>query len=163
MKRQRGFIALPGMAWAAIAAAVVIAGLGIALKVQTSRLDAVRAEYAQVKGGVEALGHAAELAAKTKEAEDAVKKEKADAQNAKTKRDLAGLYAAYGSLRDQRARGSLLPEAAPGASSAVRIAFDRAGFDSALSGFDKGVTGLLAEGDGAIADLNTAREWARGR
>ena len=163
VRRERGFIALPAMAWAAIAAAVVIAGLGIALKVQTSRLAAVKAEYAQFKGGVEALGKAAELAAKTKEAEDAVNKEKADAQNAKTKRDLAGLYAAYGSLRDQRARGSLLPEAAAGAASPGRISFDRAGFDSALSGFDKGVTGLLEIGDQGIADLDTARRWAQGR
>lgn len=159
--KQRGFITLPLMGWAVIAAGVVILGLGIALKVQTSRLDALRTEYAEFKAGVKALGEAAIVSAKAKEAADQAKKEKSDAANAKTKRDLAGLYAAYGSLRDQRARGSLLPEAAPGSSSPDRITFDRAGFDSALSGFDKGVTGLLAEGDGAITDLNTARSWAR--
>lgn len=161
MIAQRGFIALPGMAWAAIAAAVVIGGLGIALKVQTSRLEAVRAEYGQFKGGVEALGRAAAVAAKAKEASDNERKGKADAENSKTKRDLDGMYAAYRSLRDQRASGSLLPAAAAGSASPDRITFNRAGFDSALSGFDSGVTGLLAEGDRAIADLDTAKKWAR--
>ena len=141
--RQRGFITLPIMGWAAIAAGVVIVALGIAVKVQTSRLDAVKAEYAQFKGGIEALGKAAELAAKAKEAADKENKEKADAQNAKTKADLAGVYAAYRSLRDQRARGSLLPEAAPGSASPDRITFDRAGFDSALSGFERALQDSL--------------------
>lgn len=149
------------MGYAAIGAALVIAGLGIALKVQTSRLDAVRAEYAQFKGGVEALGKQAEAAAKAKEAADKQNKEKADAASAKSRRDLDGLYASYRSLRDQRSRGSLLPEASATSASPDRITFERKGFDNALSGFDSGVTGLLAEGDGAIVNLDAAKKWAR--
>ena len=161
--RQRGFFTLPIMGWAAVAAGVVILALGIAVKVQTARLDAVKAEYATFKAEVKVLGDAAIAAAKVREAEDKQRKENADAQNAKSRRDLDGLYAAYRSLRDQRARGSLLPEAAPDAASPGRITFERGGFDRALSGFDTGVTGLLSEGDAAIADLNTARAWAQGR
>lgn len=158
---QRGFIALPMMAWAAIGAAVVIAGLGVALKVQTSRLDAVRAEYAAFRAQVEALGEAAKREAARIEAADKDRKGKADAENAKTKRDLAGLYTAYGKLRDSRSGSGILPAAAPGAASPATAAFDRAALDRALSGFDRGVTGLLAEGDAAIADLDTARRWAQ--
>ena len=44
--RERGFIlpALPIAAWGAIGAAVIILGLGLALKAQSARLDAAQAE-----------------------------------------------------------------------------------------------------------------------
>jgi len=42
----RGFITLPLMGWLAIAAAVAFAGMGLALKVQGSRLEAAKAELA---------------------------------------------------------------------------------------------------------------------
>lgn len=159
--RQRGFIQLSVMAWAAIAAGVVIVALGIAVKVQTSRLDSVKAEYAQFKATTEAIGKAAELAKKKQEADDKERKGKADAENAKTKRDLAGLYDAYRSLRDQRSRSGFVPQAAPGSASPATASFDRGALDNALRGFDKGVAGLLREGDEAIVDLNSAKEWAR--
>ena len=90
-------------------------------------------------------------------------KEKADAENVKTKSDLAGLYAAYRSLRDQRSRagGGILPAASPGSANPQTACFDRSGLDRALSSLDSGVTGLLESGDKAIADLNTARAWAQ--
>ena len=129
------------------------------------RWDAQRWEkkYYTFVAEVKVIGEAAKKAAKEKEAEDKAKKEKADAENRKSKSDLAGLYAAYRSLRDQRTSSSLLPSAAPGAGASETITFDRTGLDNALSGFDKGVTGLLEKGDQAIVDLNTAKSWAQQR
>lgn len=143
------------IAYGLIALAILGAiGTGV-YKVRESGKESVRLEWA------EANKKAAEAAA-AKDEENRKAKEKADVANAKTKRDLAGLYDAYRSLRDQR-RGSLLPEAAPGSASPERITFDRKGFDNALSGFDSGVTGLLKEGDSAIVDLDTAKRWAQTR
>ena len=44
MRADRGFIAIPLAGYAAIAAGAVILSLGIALKVQSARLDAAKAE-----------------------------------------------------------------------------------------------------------------------
>lgn len=159
--RQRGFIALPMMAWGAIAAGVVILGLGVALRVQTARLDGVRAEYAGFVASVDAQGKAAEKVAKAKELEGKQAKERADRENAKTKRSLADIYAAYRGLRDSRSGSGIVPAAAPGAASPDRACFDRAGLDSAVSAFDRGVTSLIERGDQAITDLNTAKAWAQ--
>ena len=151
---------------------LAFAGLLAVVGVQTWRLDrsqsayaSLRAEYEQFQGGVRALGEKAKADAALREAADKLKKEKADAENARTRRDLAGLYDAYRKLRDSRTHsgGGLVPPAAAGSASPATAAFDRSALDRALSGFDSGVTGLLEEGDKAIADLNTAREWARGR
>ena len=152
-------------AWIAAGAAVLIAALGIALKVQTGRLDAAKAEYAAFKVKVEILGEQAQMAAKTRELEDLATKKRADDENAKTKRDLAGVYDAYRSLRAQRAGGSLLPAAATGSGSPDRACFDRAALDRGLEKADgllqEGAIGILQRGDQAIVDLNTAKGWAR--
>ena len=125
--------------------------------------DALQAQFEAFKSKTAALGEAAKAVAAAKEAADKERKDKADAENAKTRRDLAGVYAAYRSLRDSRSGGSLLPQAASGTASPATAAFDRTGLDRALSGFDRGVTGLLEQGDQAIADLNTAKAWAQGK
>jgi len=151
--------------WITVGAAVVIAALGTALKVQTSRLDAVKTEYAAFTAKVEVIGEQAAKAAKTRELEDLATKKRADNENAKTKRDLAGVYDAYRSLRAQRAGGSLLPAAPAGAASADRACFDRAALDRGLANADgllqEGAIGILQRGDQAIVDLNTAKGWAR--
>lgn len=53
---QRGFIALPPLAWAAIAAGVVIAGLGIALKIQSARLESCQADRVKLEAQSRILG-----------------------------------------------------------------------------------------------------------
>ena len=142
----------------AIGAAV---GFGGAWKIQTGRLDTVKAEYNVFKGGVAALGEQAKANAARIEAENKLRKGVADAENDKTKRDLAGMYAAYRSLRDTRSPGgSLLPATPADSASPAVAAFDRTGLDRALSDFDQSVTGLIEQGDEAIADLNTAKRWA---
>lgn len=118
---------------------------------------------AEVQSNWDKTNEKARLRSLAKDEENRKKKELSDADNAKSRRDLAGLYAAYTSLRDKRRNGSLLPAAPSTSAHPDRITFDRKGFDNALSGFDKGVTGLLNEGDAAITDLNSAKDWAKNR
>ena len=143
----------------------VLIGIAFAMSVaygvyQHWQAERWRDKFYRFEAQVIEAGKAAQQRTEAREAADKLAKEKADADGAKKRRDLDGMYAAYRSLRDQRTRGSLLPEAAPGAANPDRITFERKGFDSALSGFDTGVTGLLEEGDRAIGDLNAARLWA---
>ena len=163
LKKQQGFIALPAMALAAIAAGVVIAGLGVALKVQSARLDTCKAEYATFKAEVKVLGEAAIAATKAREAADKEKKEKADVQNAKSRRDLDGIYAAYRSLRDQRAGGGRLPEAPSGSRRPDLACFDRAELTGSVGILEEGVPRITQQGDEARLDLDTAEAWAQGR
>ena len=147
--------------WVAVGAGVLVLSLGFAVKVQTGRLDAAKAEYATFAAEVELLGKRAAKAAKTRELEDLAAKKRADDENAKTKRDLDGVYDAYRSLRAQRAGGKLLPTAATGSGSPARACFDRAALDLGLAKADailqEGALGILQRGDQAIVDLNTAR------
>lgn len=161
--KQRGFISLPFTGWIAIAAGVVILGLGVALKIQSARLDTCKAEYATFKAEVKVLGDAAVKAAKERDAADKVKKEKADVQNAKSRRDLDGLYAAYRGLRDSRSRSGGLSEAPTFAPSADRSCFNSAKFVGAVENLETGVLTILERGDGAIVDLDGARAWAQER
>lgn len=153
-------IPLPPTAYAALGAVLVIGGLGVALKVQTSRLDAVKAEYAAFVAQTKAIGEAAEKAAKLKEAADLKRKEDADAETARVRRDLAGVYDAYKRLRDSPSRRTF-SEAGGTAASPARACLDAAAANRALQAFDAGVAGLLEEGDRAIVDINTARRWAK--
>ena len=68
------------------------------------KLAQLQSDFDVFKGGVAALGKAAELRAKAEIEANAKRKANADAENVKTKSDLAGMYAAYASLRDQRTR-----------------------------------------------------------
>ena len=153
--------------WRLVVLAVLLGVIGL----QTWRLDrsqaefkALEASFEQFKGSVKALGEKAKADAALQQARDSERKAKSDAENAKTRRDLAGIYAAYRSLRDSRGSGgSLLPAAPSGSTSPATAAFDRTGLDRALSEFDRGVTGLLEQGDQAIADLDSAKFWAQGR
>lgn len=54
--KQRGFITLPIMGWVAVAAGVVILGLGVALKVQSARLDTCQADKVKLEAQAKILG-----------------------------------------------------------------------------------------------------------
>ena len=141
------------LAYGLVALAIMSSiGYGVS-RVKAWGADEVRAEWA-------AANLKAKAAAEAKDEENRKEKEKADDQNAKAKRELAGLYDAYRSLRDQPAR-RFVPEAPAGSASAARACYDPVALDSALRTLDKGVAGLLQEGDSAITDLNTARKWAK--
>jgi len=157
-------IPIPAFAYKWLAIGAVILLLGAAVTVQTKRLEAVKKEYAEFVAKVKALGEAQEVIAKAKDAENQKTKERADEQNRKAKRDLAGLYDAYGKLLNASAGSSPLPQAPSGAPSPVDITFDRAALDRGLATADgilqSGATKILRRGDEAIADLDTAKSWA---
>lgn len=160
MKAARGFIQLPAMMWGVLAAGVTIAGLGIAVKVQSARLDTCKAEYAKFQAEIRATGEAAIRAAKQREAEDQKRKEQADAALAKTRKDMAGVYAAYQRLRDQRAASGFLPPATAGSSRPDRACFNRAELERTLGVLDAEGAGIAAEGDDARVGLDAAKRWA---
>src|SRR3990167_3595838 len=158
-------ISLSPTMYGVVGAGVIILALGAAVKVQTTRLDSVKKEYAEFVAKVKALGEAQEVIAKAKDAENQKAKERADEQNRKAKRDLAGLYDAYGKLLNAGAGSSPLPQAPTGASSPADITFDRAELDRGLAAADgilqSGAAKILRRGDEAIADLDTGKTWAQ--
>src|SRR5262249_49099962 len=99
---QRGFI-LAG--YIAIGALLVIGGLGLALKIQSARLEAVKKEYADFKAKVEFQGRAAQQAADERYAKDLAVKEKANEEN---KKRIADLSATVGRLRLERPSGNFV-------------------------------------------------------
>jgi multidrug efflux pump subunit AcrA (membrane-fusion protein) len=113
--RQRGFVlpALPIWAWGAIGSFVVITGLGLAVKVQTARLDAAKAEIAKVqadydafKGEVERFGREAKARADAERERHA--KVNRERESSYEKR-IAALNDAYRRLRDSNTRRGDLP------------------------------------------------------
>lgn len=153
----------------AIAAALAAAAAGGAYQMHKHdqvKYDAMKAEYDTFKGGVAALGEAAEKDKQRVEAANAANKKRADDELAKAKRDLAGLYDAYGRLREQsRTRGSVLPTATPGASDPDRACFSRAALDRGLAEADgvlqDGAAKILLRGDTALNGLDVAKRWAQ--
>ena len=144
--------------WIAVGAALLIAGLGIAVKVQTSRLDAVRTEYATFKAEVKVLGEAAQKQADARTAADKLNKEKTDAKHKKAVSDLAATVAR---LRDERSGSSFLPAPAPNTASPEVATFDRTLLERAIRTLDQDIQGFVDEGSKAVIDLNAAKEWAK--
>jgi DNA repair exonuclease SbcCD ATPase subunit len=164
VKRQRGFI-VSMMGWATIIATVAAVGMGIALKIQSARLESakqetkeVKAQFNQFKTEVAELGRLAQARTDARIAEDKKRKEKADAESKKLRAERSALARR---LRDERARTSFVPAAPAGSTSPERAAFNRAALERALQRLDAGVSELVAEGDDAVAGLNAAKEWAR--
>ena len=144
--------------WIYLGVAVVMATLGTAIKVQTSRLEAVKQEYATFKAEVKVLGEAAQKVADAQKAADKLKKEKADAYS---KKEIAGLADTVKRLHDERARSSLLPAPSSSSRSPEIASFDRTQLDGALSSFVEGAANLVTEGNQAVVDLNAAKLWAQ--
>jgi len=148
----------PISAWIALGAALIIGGLGIALKVQTSRLDAVKTEYAAFRAQVAAEGKIAQAKTDARIAVDKLKMEKSNADHAK---NAAALNATIKRLRNARPGSSFVPTTATAATSTDRACFDRPQLERAIRDFDTGVQGLVDEGSQVTVDLNTAKEWAK--
>jgi len=157
---QRGFIQLSIMAWAAIGAAVAIGGLSLALWVHTNRLESVKREYAAFVATVKAQGEEQLRRNKETIARDLKAKERIDAENRRLRSNLATRDL---QLRQSRADAGYVPAASPGSASPDRAAFDRSELDGAIRQLDASVSGLIAEGDQARIDLDTARRWAQER
>ena len=144
--------------WIAIGGVILL--LGLAVTVQTKRLDTCKTEHAAFVVQVKAVGDAQEAATKLKDAENQTRMEKANAENARTRSALA---VALNGLRDQSSRGGGLSSPAPSAASPTRTCFDPAKLDSALRKLDAGILGIVEVGSGAVIDLDSAKAWAQGR
>ena len=139
-------------------AGVVVISMGAAIAIQTYRLNEVKEEYALFKGGVEALGKAAETAAKVKEAKDKLAKEKADADKKRLTTDLA---ATVKRLRDANSRRSAVSQLPATASSPKLAAFDRTELDRAIQDYQSEILGVVEKGAEAIVDLDSAKNWIK--
>ena len=155
--RQRGFITLPFTAWIAIGAFVAVIGMGIAVKVQSSRLTSCQQESAAFRAEVKAKGEAALAESARINAENAKRKEKSDAER---KRLIIANNGLADRLRDNAGRSSL-PETSGTAGSTETACFRRADLDAAIRGFTVSVSGIVTQGDAAVTDLDNAKRWAQ--
>jgi hypothetical protein len=149
---QRGFTL-----YIVIAAILVFGGMSVALKVQTSRLDACKQEFGAFRAEVKAKGEAAQRESARIDAENAKRKEKSDAER---KRLLVVNAELAGKLRDNAGRSSL-PEPTGSAGSPETACFRRADLDAAIREFTVSVSGIVTQGDSAVTDLDLARRWAQ--
>jgi hypothetical protein len=143
--------------YAYIALAVVMAALAAGIEIQTARLHATQAAYDSFKEKVELIGRNQIEANKLRVSASKQLKARIDVENAKLRDDLA---AASERLRIARASSSFLP-AIPGVAAGATVTADRAGLEAALRNFDTGVARIIDEGNGAVVDLNAAKQWAQ--
>lgn len=159
-RNSAGFLTIPVAGYAAIGAAVAILGLGALVAVQKSRYEALKAEYEQFKGGVQALGLAAKKAAEAKEAADRRNKEETDALHQAA---VDSLNADIRRLHSDSSRGRRLSLPTPATASAAGTCFDAPGFASAIRSLDDGILGIAEVGAKAVVDLDAAKRWAQQR
>jgi len=152
MRQQRGFTL-----YIALAALLAFSGMGIAIKVQSSRLASCKAEFAAFQADVKAKGEAAQRESDRINAENAKRKEKSDAER---KRLIIANNGLADRLRDNASRSSL-PETSGNAGIPETACFRRADLDAAIRKFTAGIAGIVTQGDAAVADLDNARRWAQ--
>lgn len=104
--KSRGFITLSLWGYVTLGGVVLLLGLGVALKVQTSRLDACKHEYAAFVAQTKAAGEAQE-----KKTQETIARQKRDADEAEKRslRAVADIRGKYDRLRNASARSSVLP------------------------------------------------------
>ena len=159
MKKQKGFI-LPGAGtfYVAAGAAFIITLLGIALWVQTGRVEAWKGKYEGLVAQTKAAGDAQDARTKIAEAlHREIVKEK-DNENATAH---AALAAVSKRLRDRDSRRGLVPPATPGASRPDLACYNRAELDDALRAFTGSVGELVIEGESSTIDLDTGKAWVK--
>lgn len=158
---QKGFFLPPlGIqSYAIIGLALALGLMGIALKLQISRLNACKAEFKAFQAQVEVLGKQAEENARKRDLETKQAKEKADHENTVLRTKLADTAKR---LRDTSTRSSYLSQVPPSAGNPETTCFDRAKLDAAFRDFRAGISELAIEGEQATIDLDTAKKWAQG-
>lgn len=139
-----------------IAAGLVVLAVGG----YVAHCEHVKADRAAFISDLKAKAEAQKRRIKEIERDNQKAKDDADADNAKLRADNTALAIR---LRNQRSDAGYLPAAAATSKRPDLATFDRGGLERALQQFDEGVSGLLAEGDQARIDLNTAKVWAKGR
>lgn len=157
-KLQRGIISITSWVILGLGAAVLVEG--IVVKVQTSRLASKTAQYDQYKGGVEALGRAAQIAAAKANLAAMKNKERVDEE---TKRVAAVAAGDARRLRDSVAGRSAVPGPGPGTERPDLACFDRTELDAAVGDFQREAAEIAIEGAAAVTGLNLAKSWALAR
>jgi hypothetical protein len=153
---QKGFANLT--LYAAIGAGVVILGMSVALRIQTSRLDTVKREYAAFQAQVKAAGEIAEQKARAKEKADLAIKRNLDNENKLLRNNLALESKRLRELNSSSSTVSQLPVATVRPDLAC---FDRAELDSAIRLYQSDLLGIAEKGAQATLDLDTAKSWVR--
>lgn len=164
--RNRGFIQLSLMGWMAVGASVIILGLSVSLKIQSSRLASVKQEYATFQAQVKAAGDIAKEKARVINEENNKRKVKSDEELRKLRIANAALDKR---LRDNAGRGSMsgneaatrIAENACVNGKAINDAVSR--FTERLEGFTGRAAELAIKGQSAIDELNNAKRWAQER
>lgn len=154
---SRGFVATP-MFYGMLALGTVAAGLGVALKVQSSRLETCRVEFEVFRVEIKRLGEAQDKANREKESADKKLKERTDADHKTT---IARLNRDINRLRDVHARSSLTPEVTPASRRLDLACFDRAEFARALRQFEGEIEAIVGEGAARAVELDLAKAWAQ--
>lgn len=115
-----------------------------------------RVHFVEFKAKTEALGEAAAKKAKETELADKKRKEVADRESQVNRKRIADL-----SKRLRDSRSHYLPPAPSGSPSPERACFGRPELESAIGRLDERISGIVAEGDKAIVDLDSAKRWAQ--
>ena len=154
--RQRGFAFLPLLLanWQAIAIGLLV----LSVYAYYRHCESVKADYAAFVSRTKAAGEEQERRVKAAIEQGKKDKEKADNENSRLRTSNAALAR---SLRDARAASGFLPAPAASAKRPEIAAFDRTLLERALQRLDEDVSGIVAEGDQARIDLDTAKVWAR--
>jgi len=160
---------IPIFGWIGIGLIVTIIGLGVGLKVESSRLATSKAETVAVQGKfdtfvlqVKTLGEAQNAKTAATNLVNQQFKEKADEDILKARSELSVAYADYRKLRNsgKGSGSSTLPSAPTVTSNTARTCFDTAKFADAMGVLETGVPNITEQGDGAIKGLGIAMKWA---
>lgn len=142
--------------------AVLATAFGAGWKINGDRWEvkytALNSKFEQFKGGVAALGHAAEARSAIQALNDLKSKERNDEEHTRV---TAAMRADIKRVRHDAdsARGSFVPSAPAGAARPDLACFDRGEFESALRDFVADIRGQADEGTAATVDLDLAKVW----
>jgi len=153
---QKGFI-FPSL-YIYLGLGLIVLTLGIAVKVQSARLEACKAEHQAFVSETERLGKEAQLKVKQVEQENKLKKEKAD-------ESLRKLRIANDDLTKrvrENTRGNFVSSGETSTGKPDLACFQTEALDESIRNFASGVSGIIEQGQSAVTDLNVSKEWAQG-
>jgi hypothetical protein len=157
---------LPGVSLVRIAiyAAIVLGLVATGARLEHSRmqkkLDKAVAEHNQFKGGVAALGHAAEIARVKQILHDLNNKERTDAEHARRTADHRRTVDRLRADADN-ARSRFLSAIGTASRSVEEAEKFRAKFERAYGILVQEIRGVADTGDAAVTDLDAAKDWTQ--
>ena len=142
--------------WIAIGAVILL--LGIGLKIQTARLDAVKKEYAEFVAKVKAIGEAQEAKNKAEEEQRNTISKRKEVDYGKRIKDLSAKYADARRLLDANS-GSSQVGPLSAAASIISCPDRQADTAGRLERLESGVLAILERGDKAIERTIACKGW----